>query len=213
MINWLNRKLAGGIYEGPARRVIEWCYDHLSLNDCLHRTVKRRLGLCNNENSPPWVSELYQIVALLVGVALVTLSRYLLPPCRWVPGFFALYRPFEILLFSTRWVFIQTAPVLSYKRSLAGFLINLGEVVVAFAAAFLSFGCAQGIPTALYSSLRTLVTIGPLSTAEPPVYPACGVLITGEILVAYLLGAIIVASVVAAIKPRPQGVNGPTPSS
>ena len=130
--------------------------------------MKKRLGLTADESSPLWVSELYQLAALAVGVVFVVLCRYLPDPWRVAVSVLALYRPFEIVLFTTAWVFVRGAEAVSTKRSLVGLLVNVAEVVVGFAAAYLGFGCVQGARAALYSSLRTLVTIGPIGTLELP---------------------------------------------
>jgi hypothetical protein len=209
MIRWLNSTFPRGIYAGPIRSAVDWSESHLSLNRHLHRGVRKRLGLSADENSPLWLSELYQLGALAVGAGFLILAASLPHPWRVVPGMLALYRPFEIVLFTTAWVFARGATALSTKRSVVGLLVNMAEVVVGFAAAYLGFGCVRGAGAALYSSLRTLVTIGPIGTLEPPQCGRCGSIIAGEIVVAYYLVVIIVASTVGALR---ESRGGPTRS-
>jgi len=127
---------------------------------------------------------------------------------RWlsiIVAFIALLRPFDILMFWLQWVFLANDPVKSYRRSLAGLILNIAEIIIYFAATYVGFGLVSGsqiIPTALYSSLRTSVTIGPIATLEPPKCPWSGLLIGSQIGISYFVIIIAVASVVGALRKR-----------
>ena len=84
-------------------------------------------------------------------------------------GVIALYRVCDIALFAVNWVFVHAGWLLSTKRSLAMFLINLVEVIVCYPIIAISFGCLRcsqfsDLMAVLYSSLRTTVTIRPASS-------------------------------------------------
>lgn len=205
VIKWLDHKLPDGLYRGKLRGWLERCELWLSLCYHLQMFVKGNLKIQEGEKVPEWVAELYQLFSLLVGIVLLIVAQFVPDFLHWAILIPALYRPFEILLFAVNWIFVHTGPLHSYKRSLAGFGVNILELVVYFAAAYLSSGCIQSptrISTALYSSLRTLVTIGPIGTSEPPISWFCGALIMAQILIAYFLTIVIVANVVGALRRR-----------
>ena len=205
LIRWINQKFSNGIFNGPFANAVAWCDNHLSLNRYLKDFVRARLAIQNDQKNPRWVSELYVCVFLCIGIVFV-----LIPPFvpRWlatVIACFALYRPFEIIIFAVRWIFLATDAIHSYKRSLSGFIMNIAEVVIFFAAAYLGFGLVKGtssVPTASYSSLRTTVTIGPTATLEPLDCWFAGVLISLQIAISYFLIIIVVASVVGTLRRR-----------
>ena len=200
---WLDQWVHAGIYRGPIKHFIER-YEKLSLNSALKRRIRTALNL-TVEKTPEWVSEIYQLLSFVIAIALLIAARFAPQPVGYIVGFVALYRPLEIFLFSLSWVFIDSGPVHSYKRSLAGFIVNLAEVVIFYSAAYIGFACISGkepISTALYSSVRILVTIGPVATAEPPESILCGALIITQIIISYFLIVISVSSVVGALRER-----------
>ena len=205
MIKWLDRTLSAGLYTGPLRSLIDWADRHLSLNGVFKRFIRARLGVSAGTKTPSWVSEFYQLSSFVVGILLLLVARFAPPWAGLISAVVALYRPFEIFLFATAWIFIHTDPLHSYKRSLAGFIMNLAEVVVFFAAAYLGLGlieCPAHVSTALYSSLRTTVTIGPAATADPPTSSVGGALLMAQISVSYFLTIVVIASVVGALRKR-----------
>ncbi len=205
MIQWLDRKLSAGLYRGPISRLVAWCDRSLSLNKLYKSYVRKRLCVPEGTKSPAWVSELYQCLSLGLAVVLLVVARFAPRWLSYTVATVALYRPLEILLFAVRWVFVHTDPLHSYKRSLAGFIINIAEVVVFYAAAYLGYGFVNDPPlisTALYSSLRTTVTIGPTSTAEPPGSWLAGTLIMTQIVVSYFLTIVVIANVVGTLRKK-----------
>jgi len=212
MIRWLDRKLAAGLYTGPVRAFIAWADRCLSLNNRFKKYIRRRLAVPEGTKSPSWVSEFYQALSFAVAILLLLVARFAPPWAGLIAAAVALYRPFEIFLFAVAWVFVHFDPLHSYKRSLAGFITNLAEVVVFFAAAYLGFGliaCPPRMSTALYSSLRTTVTIGPAATAEPPNSWLGGTLVIAQIVVSYFLTIVVIASVVGALRKRDESGNRP----
>ncbi len=107
----------------------------LSLNflaKCLARCVTSK------EKTPAYISEIYQALMLIIGfLGVITnvLNVNLL---------FALsiYRPSEIVVFSLRWVFLETDRLHSYKRSILGFLFNLVEIAIFFSIASRLTSCS-----------------------------------------------------------------------
>jgi hypothetical protein len=212
MISWLDRKLGPGLYTGPVRRLIDWADRCLSLNSLFKRFIRTRLSEPEGTKTPSWVSEFYQLLSFAVAILLLLVARFAPPWAGLIGAAVALYRPFEIFLFAVAWVFIHTDPLHSYKRSLAGFITNLAEVVVFFAAAYLGFGLIERpaqMSTALYSSLRTTVTIGPAATADPPNSWLGGTLLIAQIVVSYFLTIVVIASVVGALRKRDEARNRP----
>ena len=134
-----------------------------------------------------WLPEVYQ-----VGVVCVMSWVLWHPPphLTFLVGV-AFFRPGEILVFLLDWMLVEK-PVVSFHRSLVGFLVNQAEVVLCFAVLLRWFGCGADSPRkALYNSLRTAVTVGPTDVIK-----GCEGLIGAEIVVAYLLTVLVIAAVV-----------------
>ena len=144
MIKWLDRTFENGIFEGPFKNIIVWCDRYLSLHNGFDKFVKGHLGLPSEQKAPVWSSEMYQMLFLIFGIVLLVAaySGYVWLSC--LSAIAALYRPFEIIVFAIRWVFASKDPPHSYLRSLAGFTINIVEVIVFFAAAYIGFGLMNG---------------------------------------------------------------------
>jgi hypothetical protein len=209
---WFNSKLPSGLYGGPLKRSLAWCDKRFSLNNWYDKRIRMKLCMAPDAKSPQWVAEVYQLGSFCVALVLLVLAGFL---PRWlsvIVAAFALYRPFEILIFAINWVFIHSDPLHSYKRSLVSFLINIAEVVVFCAAASLGFGfvtCSsyEGGPrlilAALYSSLRTTVTIGPTSlTTEPPNSLWSGILLMSQIAASFFLAIVVIAHLAGALRER-----------
>lgn len=221
--HWLDCKLPVGLYAGPFKRSLAWCDRRLSLNNCYKKCIRSSLGLADGAKSPPWVAEVYQIASLAAAVLLLVLAGVLPRGVSVVPAALALYRPLEILIFGINWIFVHTDPLHSHKRSLVSFLINIAEVVVFFAAAALGFGfvtcldCHERprlILAALYSSLRTTVTIGPTSlTSEPPNSSLSGLLLMGQIGISYFLAIVVIGHLAGALRERLSVKQSPRPQS
>jgi hypothetical protein len=205
MIEWLNSRLGDSIFKGHFAPCVAWCASHLSVNNRWQQLVRSRLKISDLKKVPPWVSELYLCASFVVGVVFLLIVQCVPPWLAYFVAGIALYRTFEIALFAVNWIFTAKASLHSYKRSLAGFMVNIAEVVVFFAVAYIGFGFLQGRPsisTALYSSLRTTVTIGPISTIEPPASWFAGAVIIYQISVSYFMAVIVMAAVVGSLKKR-----------
>lgn len=203
LLNWLNDRLPNGIYATVGRSCVIWCHSKLSFHDHLKRCVRTRLQVPAGQKTPQWFSEMYQLTWILAEGALLYGSQ---SPRRWLSSgaaVLAVYRSFDILLFAAAWVFIDGRPVHSYRRSLAGFLLNVADVVVCFTVAGIGFGCVsgEGIWQAIYSSLRTTVTIGPLPALEPAC-SGCFALTSAQIAASYFLAAVVIAAAVGSLRRR-----------
>lgn len=133
----------------------------------------------------------------------------------WVLGVVALYRLFDITLFAVNWVFVHAPWLLSSKRSLVGFIINIAEVVIFYTVTSISFGCidcSQSASTlsALYSSLRTTVTIGPISGYELPKHWLCVVFLMTQIVISYFLAIVVIADVIGLLPKRDESLSPPS---
>lgn len=211
-IKWLDRNFKAGIFEGVFKNMILWCDNHLSCNNCFNKRVKAQLGISPKDKAPMWSSEFYQILSLAFAIVLLVATSI---GCFWLSylsATVALYRPFEIMVFAVGWVFAPKDPIHSYRRSLAGFIVNIVEVVVFFAVAYVGFGLVKGcssILTAIYSSVRIAVTIGPFTNAEPPNSLFGGILIMAQIATSYFLVIVVVASIIGALKREQAQQNVP----
>jgi hypothetical protein len=155
--------------------------------------------------APGWVQMVYVGATLVLGVKGLVLAQLLRDSHPWwstVIGLLPLYFVFELALFILRWLFIDLGPLISSRRSLAGFLVNVVGVTIFFAAAFLGAGCISGevtIRSATYNSFRTLTTMGPVSIQDG--CWQCPVLVMAEGAMGYLLTVVIIgalAGIVAA---------------
>src|SRR4051794_3124684 len=102
----------------------------LSLNNQFQKWMKRRRG---RARSPMWASELYQIIALTIGLLIVAV----LPSVRRGPVLLergavalAIYRIVEIALFALQWLIVDRRPVKNFRRSLIAFTLNLVELSI-----------------------------------------------------------------------------------
>jgi hypothetical protein len=211
-----NRPDPGGLYGDWLRTVLEHIEFALSLNLRIKLLVKKALGLQPTEKTPRWVSEAYQLMSLVIATLLLVGAKYLTGWAAAIVVVLALYRPFEMLIFIINWIFVhplsnEPISVLhSYRRTLAGFYVNTIEIVIYFGAAQLAAGClcesrtpggscaaSDSIAIALYSSLRTVVTIGPTQICEDSSCLGCIALVIAQIVVAFFLIGGVIASVVS----------------
>ncbi len=188
LIAWLNNTYPEGFYKifGQQLSILE---QRTSLN----RYVNKKL------NGAVWVSEFCQLISLAFGLACLVSAGSLPQWLRYLLAVPLSYRVYEIFLFAINWFFTHPKPPRSYKRSLVGFLLNFGELVIYFAFGyFISGSVKDGTPwTAFYSSLRTAVTIGPTNFREECWYSV--LILSLQIVVSYFLIVVVVASVVGTI--------------
>jgi hypothetical protein len=111
----------------------------------------------------------------------------------------AFYRVFEILLFSLHWLLVAEGPVESYRRSLLAFLLNLCEVAIFFAIAYLLLGCLdpQGAWSVLFESLRSVFSLEAVSNQCNSGWSQA--LPRLQLIISWILVALIVANLVSAI--------------
>jgi len=204
----------GSVFRSVLTPVLR-CTQYFSLPYWLNRLASSALNLATVK-APPWISEVYLLATLLVGVlALFAPAFWALPTCVGVatvaiPLYFAL----DTALFAVRWIFTDDDPLISYKRALAGYLLNIAGVAIFFAAIFRGADCIDATAngrllspldlsrTALYSSVRTVITIGPTRTKELPESWSCGLLLMTENAIAYLLTVIVIAALAGVVANR-----------
>jgi len=168
-----------------------------SLNNQWQRYTKSRLGV---DRSPMWAAELYQLIALLGGLALIAW----LPDPRRVPravgvslGVIACFRLFEIMLFALHWVFVDRRPVKDFRRSLLAFSLCLIELSV-FATLIL-FWCIGGFGGSRWDLLYA-VSAAVFSQSLPAIDgTGARVLLHVVIVEAWVLILVVIAVVVSGI--------------
>jgi hypothetical protein len=188
--------LPDSIYLAGMRAVVT-TLSQASLNNQWQRYTKRRLGV---ERSPMWASELYQLIALAGGLALIA----------WLPdpgrvqrllkislGVVALFRLFEVMLFALHWVFVDRRPVKDFRRSLLAF--SLGLIELAVFATLILFWCTGGFSGSRWALLYAVA--GAVFTQSLPRIEGIGAqlllhLVIGE---AWLLLLVVIAVVVSGI--------------
>jgi hypothetical protein len=180
---------------------VKWILDrtlrYLSIGYRLNEVLDRKsLG-------GAWVSESYQSVS--VGLGLIWIAFIKLPVLtglvwRGLGAAVAFYRLLEIFLFSLHWLVVAKGPVESYRRSLAGFVLNLCEIGIFFAIAYLLLGWfdpPMGHWEALFSSVSGVFRLESLSKIKPGLWPQ---LFAGvKIVTSWLLVVLIIGNVVGTI--------------
>lgn len=160
-----------------------------------------------------WVGCLCMVL-VLSGLLYGFLPSFSLRLTTWFIRVIVLYRLGEITLFAVNWIFRHAGALLSPQRSLAGFLVNITEVILLYAISYLSFACMAcsqrfSILTALSSSLRTTITIGPHnSLRDLPQYPLCGSLLMTQMGISYFLTIVVIASIIG-ILPKRDDISTP----
>lgn len=195
IIRWLQKR--GGFWFPGTIWVIDRFFRTLS--------VGHRLNVCFEKKSlgGPWISEFYQLFWVLIGLCWIALIDWpVLTATPWIVLGLAVafYRVFEILLFSLHWLLVAEGPVESYRRSLIGFLVNLCEVAMFFAIAYLLIGWfdpPQGAWSALFQSIRSVFSLETLSSQHKSGWPQA--LPRLQLGISWILVALIVANVVGAI--------------
>jgi hypothetical protein len=147
--------------------------------------------------------EYYQLFSL-VALTVMLYGSMRVPFCvRCGFAFLAFYRVLDILLYDLQLVLFGQA-IRFPARTLVAFLLNLVEVTIAFAIVMLAADCVsphyQTWGFALYSSLRTLATFGPINVNEAG--RACRVILSVHIGVNYFLTLVALAIAVATLRFR-----------
>jgi len=105
-----------------------------SLNYIFKEQIKMKgFADSSGEKSPKWVSELYQILSLGLGLAAFLSNRYLssVEWLRLLVIFAFSYRIFETSVFILNWIFVEEEKAIhDYRRSLSGFLLNIVEAAL-----------------------------------------------------------------------------------
>lgn len=113
--------------------------------------------------------------------------------------FYPVYRLFEILVFILNWIFVHEVPVHSYRRSIAGFFLNVVELSLYVSVISLLGGCVP-TPIGKYALIHEhLVGIFTLNLPKMKTYPGCQVLSSGEFFLSLLLILVVISSLVGAI--------------
>jgi hypothetical protein len=125
-----------GLWFPRLARGLRWLYQ-CGLGHQLNQALSKR------ELGGAWVSEAYQLASMAVAVVwLVLIQIPVLTSGVWmtIGAVVALYRPLEIAVFGLQWLLSTSAKVHSIRRSVAGFILNLIEVGLFCAVAYLVLG-------------------------------------------------------------------------
>lgn len=205
--NYLHQKCPEGIYKKVVLPSVKSLYEKTSLHSCIEKRVKKTLSVEQNVGLE-WFSEVYQIISIAIGIALLIIVHLTSYKYNYWAIFLILplilYRPFEIFLFSIKWVFASDGKILFDRRSLTAFLVNFMEVIIYFSSAYLACGFYNTIKNSLYSSLRIAVTIGPESEQKyislSWLFP---ILVMIQIVISYFLIVVVIANAAGAVKREP----------
>ena len=200
LLTWTNGKLSEGFYF-PAFLTLLRGLEKLSLNFWV-KTGIRKLGVTDKtgEKAPRWVSELYQSVFVVVGVLFLAL---LYPGMnnagKWSIVAILLYRLLEILVFTLNWVFVHDVRVHQYRRSIAGFMLNVFELALYASVIGSVAGCfasSAGKYSLVYGHIKGVVAFSP-PDVEP--CPFCEALSGLELLVSVLLVLVVIGALVGTV--------------
>jgi len=185
-----------------------WIFPLIRHTRCL--SVEYHLSNCIAEcrgrkpRELPGTQEGYVAVTLLLGTAALYFHRFLLAGGRWIVLLVPLYWVFELAAFILRWLFSDRGRVISFQRSLAGFLLNVVGVVVFFAAAFIGLGCVtRGTWVALRSSFRIFTSMGSADNL-PDCGRLCAGLVIAEGAMGYLLTVVVIGAAAALVAAKRQ---------
>lgn len=148
-----------GLYLALIRATIPPVYDCLP-STLWNRFIKRREKA---PFTPRWAPEVFQLAFLALGLGVLAM------PLGSIPGSLSValrivvgIRLVDIFVFCLHWVFIARDPVLSHRRSLASFGVNVFEVPVLYTVMSLLAGCSppsQVSWSVLYANLGDLLSL------------------------------------------------------
>jgi len=124
MLKWLNDKLSRGFYFPCMIKAVS-LLEKASLNYWAKKHIREKIA--RSKKSPPWVSELYQCLFLVLGFLAFIYSEWINFKLTSILIMVFFYRIFEILNFCLVWIFAteKEVPLHSYRRSIAGWsLVN-----------------------------------------------------------------------------------------
>lgn len=129
MLRWLNDKLSGGFYF-PFMVKAVLLLKKVSLNYWAKKHVREKIA--KSKKPPLWVSELYQCLFLVLGFFAFICSEWI--NFKLTSGLIIVffYRIFDISTFCLVWIFAteKEESLHNYRRSIAGFLLNIVEVAI-----------------------------------------------------------------------------------
>lgn len=190
MLKWLNDKLPKGFYFPFMKEIIEQL-QKVSLNFWAGWYIREKIA--RNKKPPPWVSELYQCLFLVFGFLAFIFSQWIHFKCTsYLIIVFFSYRIFEICIFILAWIFVRKKELLhDYRRSIAGFLVNIVEVTTYFSIITIWSGDLKDSDklNIFYKHIVGILTLSPPDTE-------CTILSLGELFVSVFLILVIIGALV-----------------
>lgn len=185
-------------------------FEITSFNRIIIKIYRHQNKLSKVDKVPPFISEIYQVIFLLTGIFSFF---YFSPSVRHISivsiilVIILFYRTYDIFMFSINWIFLPGLRSHSILRNLAGFILNLLELIVYFASLYLAFGFYNKIFIAFYSSLRISFSFEPFINCEPFIkYPNLETnyiflfLVIYQIFVSAFLLIVVISNIVGTIK-------------
>lgn len=192
MFKWLNNKLSEGFYFPFMKEIIEQL-QRVSLNFWAGRYIRKKIA--QNKKPPSWVSELYQCLFLVFGFLAFIFSGWIHFKCTsYLIIVFFSYRIFEICIFILAWIFVRKKELLhDYRRSIAGFLLNIVEVTTYFSIITWSGGLKDSDKLNIfYKHMVGILTLSPPDTE-------CIILSLSELFVSVFLILVVLGALVGAL--------------
>lgn len=200
LLTWTNGKLSEGFYF-PAFVALLRRLEKVSLNFWVKKGIQK-LGFTDKtgKKAPRWVSELYQSVFVLMGIVSLALTSLEMNNAgKWSIVTILLYRLLEMLVFTLNWVFVHDVRVHQYRRSIAGFMLNVFELAL-YASVVGSlancFASSSGKYSLVYVHLKGVVAFSPPDT-EPCAF--CAALSGLELLMSVLLVLVVIGALVGTV--------------
>jgi len=202
MLDRLNKIFAKGLYF-PLLISILRALERLSIGFWIKRHIKHRGHTDKSgEKAPPWVSELYQLVFVVLGCLAIVFVDVLAVNAfmKWLGISIFVYRIGDILIFTLNWIFVHDVRLQMYRRSIAGFFLNLGELAIYMSVISLLGNCTSkhiGKYELIYEHLS-----GILSFSLPKLetcLPLCQILSAAELFLSVLLILVVIAGLVGGI--------------
>lgn len=192
MLKWLNDKLSKGFYFPYMNKAI-LLLEKASLNYWAKKYVREKI--VQSEKTPLWVSELYQFLFLALGFLAFIFSEWIYIEYFSYPIIVIFsYRIFDIFIFILAWITEKEVRLHGYRRSIAGFLLNIVEVAIYFSILAIWSG---GLRDSTKLNIFYKYMVGILTLCPPGT--ECTILSLGELVVSAFLILVVLGALVGAL--------------
>lgn len=188
-----------GIYIG-ALKILLPLASKVSIIYQIKKFAKRRkVTDAKKEKALPWVSEIIQIIYVftLLLLTYITVEKNIDGAVIiYMATFVFAYRSVEISIFLLEWIFVAETAIHSYRRSVAGFLVNVFEIslISTYFSWLLKCNSFDNVWEMLYAHLQANFTFSPPSAASHKL--SCIGLASTELVLSVLIVLAALASIV-----------------